>query len=190
MKPLLALMHAIDAFNEKVGVAVSWLTTLLVAVVCFDVFTRYVLNSSLVAVQELEWHLFAVIFLLGAAYTLKHDEHVRVDVLYAGRSRRTKAAIDLAGALLFLLPFCALVVWVSVGFVETSWGVGEGSENPGGLPGRYVLKAMIPAAFVLLGLQGVSLAIRSALIVAGRLPEDGGGDEAGGDDAPAAVEVP
>ncbi|MEO1270974.1 MAG: TRAP transporter small permease subunit [Myxococcota bacterium] len=184
---LITLMNTIDAFTEKIGIAVSWLTTLLVGVVCFDVFTRYVLNSSWVAVQELEWHLFAVIFLLGASYTLKHDDHVRVDVIYSGRSRRTKAAIDLAGALLFLLPFCALVIWASITFVSSSWAVGEGSENPGGLPGRYVLKAMIPTAFVLLGLQGIALAIRSALVLAGRLPVEA---QSSGDVSADAAEVP
>ncbi len=163
---------AIDALNEKVGQGVSWLTTVLVLVVVFDVFTRYVLNASMVAVQELEWHLFAVIFLLGAAYTLKHDKHVRVDVIYARQSPKVKAWINLLGMVLCLLPFCAVVVWASWGFVESSFSVSEGSENPGGLPARSVLKACIPVSFVLLFLQGIAEALRSVLVITGHAPDD------------------
>ena len=171
MRALDAFMRAIDALNEKVGLGVSWMTTALVLVVVFDVLTRYVLNISMVAVQELEWHIFSAIFLLGAAFTLKHDEHVRVDVIYSTRSPRVKAWINLLGCLLCLIPFCALVIWASLDFVQGSFDLGEGSENPGGLPARYVLKACIPVGFVLLLLQGVAEALRSVLTLAGRLPE-------------------
>ena len=91
MQVLRVYIRFVDGLNERVGRAIAWLTAVLVAVVCYDVFTRYLLKNSLVAVQELEWHLFALIFLLGAAYSLKHDQHVRVDVFYsrfsAGRRR-------------------------------------------------------------------------------------------------------
>lgn len=96
-----------------VGYVVSWLTSLMVLVVCYDVFTRYLLKASMVAVQELEWHLFAIVFLIGAAYTLKHDRHVRVDVLYMKFSKKTQAWIDLIGILIFLIPFSILVIWTS-----------------------------------------------------------------------------
>ncbi len=177
MRALEILVRAIEAFNEKVGVGASFLTAALVVVVCADVFTRYALNFSVVAVQELEWHLFSAIFLLGAAWTLKEDKHVRVDVIYQGRSPRTKAWIDLIGAAVFLVPFCALVVWASWSFVEGSWSIGEGSENPGGLPARWLLKACIPAAFVMLGLQGVAMAARSVLLLRGRPLGKAGADE-------------
>lgn len=161
MKTILLVVRLIDSLNERIGHFISWLTTLLVLVVCYDVFTRYVLNISSVAVQELEWHLFAVIFLLGAAYTLKHGGHVRVDVFYTHMSPRGKALIDLCGGLLFLIPFSLLVIWTSHAFVGMSWAVKETSPDPGGLPFRYLLKAMIPSAFVLVLLQGIAQTLRA-----------------------------
>ncbi len=156
---------AVDALNERIGIFAGWLTTVLVLVVCYDVFTRYVLNKSSIAVQELEWHLFAIIFLLGAAYTLKHDRHVRVDVLYINFSAKTKAWINLFGSLVFLIPFSILVIWSSQDFVANSLAMGETSPDPGGLPARYILKACIPIAFFLLLLQGLSAAIRSLFAI-------------------------
>ena len=107
MRLLQTYIRFAEALNERVGTAVSWLTTVLVIVVCYDVFTRYLLKNSLVAVQELQWHLFALIFLIGAAYSLKHDKHVRVDVFYSRFSPRAQAWVNLVGRLLFLLPFVA-----------------------------------------------------------------------------------
>ncbi len=161
-----AYVRFVDGLNERVGSGVSWLTTLLVLVVCYDVFTRYLLKSSIVAVQELEWHLFAVIFLIGAAYTLKHDRHVRVDVIYGRLSPKSRAWVDLAGSVLFLIPFCLLAVWSSKPFVMNAFAVGETSPDPGGLPFRFVLKAAIPAGFLLLALQGLSLALKSLMKIA------------------------
>lgn len=172
MKIIARLVKLIDGFNDKVGYLVSWLTTLMVLVVCFDVVTRYMLNESMVAVQELEWHIFALIFLLGAAYTLKEEGHVRVDVFYSRFSPRKKAVIDFIGCLIFLIPFSILVIWTSKMFVQMSWAVHEGSPNPGGLPARYLLKAAIPAGFVLVLLQGISLTLRSFCTLIGRpLPD-------------------
>ena len=161
MKILRLVVHLIDSLNERIGHFISWLTTVLVLVVCYDVFTRYVLNISSVAVQELEWHLFAVIFLIGAAYTLKHEGHVRVDVFYTHMPPRGKALIDFFGGLIFLIPFSILVIWTSHGFVSMSWAVRETSPDPGGLPYRYLLKGMIPSAFVLVLLQGIAQTIRA-----------------------------
>jgi len=152
-----------DGVNERVGLGVSWLTTVLVAVVCYDVFTRYVLQNSMVAVQELEWHLFAFIFLLGAGYSLKHDKHVRVDVFYTRFSPRLQAWVNLIGSVLFLIPFCVLVAWSSQNFVMNAFRFGETSPDPGGLPARWVLKAAIPVGFFFLLLQGVALAFRSVI---------------------------
>ncbi|TYO98546.1 TRAP-type mannitol/chloroaromatic compound transport system permease small subunit [Geothermobacter ehrlichii] len=168
MNFLIRVVRLIDGLNERVGRFVAWLTTFLVLVVCFDVVTRYLLNESMVAVQELEWHVFAVIFLLGAAYTLKEDGHVRVDVFYSHLTPKKKALIDLVGCLIFLIPFAILVVTTSKAFVQMSWAVHEGSPNPGGLPARYLLKAVIPAGFVLVLLQGIALALRSFLTLVGR----------------------
>ncbi len=113
------------------------------------------------AVQELEWHLFAVMFLIAAAYTLKHDRHVRVDVFYSRFSPRLKAWINLFGSIVFLIPFCLITVWASWNFVLNSFRIGETSPDPGGLPARYVLKAVIPLSFILILLQGISLISQS-----------------------------
>ncbi|MCA9732850.1 MAG: TRAP transporter small permease subunit [Deferribacteres bacterium] len=174
MRFLKKLSTKIDWLNEKIGSGISWLNLLLIAVVCYDVFTRYFLKKSSIAVQEMEWHIFAVIFLLGAAYTLKHDRHVRVDALYNSFSLRTQAWVDFLGSLLFLLPFVVLVIWASTTFVANSFSIGETSPDPGGLPARYLLKACIPLAFVLLLLQGLSMNFRAALI----LWENGGEHDA------------
>ena len=176
MKFLQFLVKRIDALNERVGTVTSWLTTLMVLVVCYDVFTRYFLRSSSVAVQELEWHIFAVIFLIGAAYTLKHEGHVRVDVFYSRLSLRGKAIIDLIGGLVFLIPFSLLVIWTSHSFVSMSYGIQEISPDPGGLPYRWLLKAMIPAGFVLVLLQGIALTIRAFFTVIGKPLDDSGAE--------------
>ncbi|NNM00808.1 MAG: TRAP transporter small permease subunit [Gammaproteobacteria bacterium] len=149
---------AINAMNEWIGRAVAWLLVLMVATVAFDVAMRYLFQSGSVALQELEWHLFGVIFLGGAAYTLKHGDHVSVDVLYASRwlSDRQRLIIDIAGTVLFLLPFSALVVWSSLPFVADAWQAHEHSPDPGGLRYRWLIKAAIPAGFTLLALQGVA----------------------------------
>ena len=143
-----------DGVNERVGAIVSWFTTLLVLTVCLDVFTRYFLRASSVAVQELEWHFFAVIFLLASAWALKNNKHVRVDVLYMNFKPRHQALVNLIGSLLFLLPFAVIAIWSSQYFVLNSFRIGEVSPDPGGLPARYILKAMIPIGFSLILLQG------------------------------------
>jgi TRAP-type mannitol/chloroaromatic compound transport system permease small subunit len=129
--------------------------------VCLDVVTRYVFDASSIAIQELEWHIFSVIFLLGAAYTLKHDRHVRVDVFYHNFSEINKARVNFFGHLLSLIPFAILVIWSSQDFVVNSFNAGEVSGDPGGLPFRYAIKACIPLGFLLILLQSVSLLYKS-----------------------------
>ena len=156
MKRLHACIRFIDALNEKAGRAVSWLTLAMVLLTAGEAVARYAFNTGSVALQELEWHFFALIFLLGAGYTFLHDGHVRVDIFYARLSGRWKRRIDLIGGIAFLLPTCVLVIWTSIHFVAASWRVLEGSGDPGGLPARYILKAAIPIGFFLLALQGFS----------------------------------
>ena len=171
MRVLKAYIRFADRLSERVGGAIAWLTAVLVAVVCYDVFTRYLLKNSSVAVQELQWHLFALIFLIGAAYSLKYDKHVRVDVFYSRFSLRRQAWVNFIGSLLFLIPFCTIVIVSSQTFVVNAFRIGETSPDPGGLPGRWVLKAAIPLGFVLLLLQGLALACRSLLAILGRHEE-------------------
>ncbi len=163
----------IDRVSNWSGKTVSWLTLGLLLITAWDVAMRYIFQAGSVAMQELEWHVFSIIFLLAAGYTFKCDEHVRVDIIYARLGERGKAVVDLAGSLLLLAPFCIVIIYTSSQFVESSWSFGEGSGDPGGLPARYILKSMIPLGFFLLLLQGVSLALKSFLqIIAG-----GRGDE-------------
>ncbi len=171
MRALKVYIRFVDGLNERVGSMVAWLSTALVAVVCYDVFTRYLLKNSLVAVQELQWHLFALIFLIGAAYSLKHDKHVRVDVFYSRFSPRKQAWVNFIGSLLFLVPFCIIVIVCSQTFVANAFRIGETSPDPGGLPARWMLKAAIPLGFVLILLQGLAMACRSLLAILGHNEE-------------------
>ena len=139
----------------------SWLTLILVLVIVIDVTLRYLFNSTSAASFELEWHLFALIFLVGASYTLQEDKHVRVDVFYHRFSERKKAWVNIIGTLFLLLPFCAIAFWESLSFVESSFSVRETSPDPGGLPARYIIKSAIPVGFLLLGLQGISVLMKS-----------------------------
>lgn len=155
--------NRIDRLIERLGSAVSWLSLAMVLLIGWDVMMRYLFQSGSVALQELEWHLFSILFLLGAAYTLKHDGHVRVDILYKSRllSDRSRAWVDMLGSLVFLIPFCLIIIINSATFVESSYTFAESSPDPGGLPYRWLLKAMIPAAFSLLLLQGISMACKN-----------------------------
>lgn len=162
LKILDPIATLIEKISEGAGRLSGWLVVVLVLLVCYDVTMRYLFQAGSVALQELEWHIFALIFLLGAAYTLKYDEHVRVDVFYQARwmSPKRRAVVDLFGCLFMLLPFCWLMIHSSIPFVSQAYGWGEASPDPGGLPYRWLLKAMIPIGFVLLALQGVAMIIR------------------------------
>jgi len=166
-----ALVRWIDRINDRVGRATSWLTAVMVVVTTSDVLLRYAFNTSFVFVQELEWHLFAVLFLMAAGYTHLKGNHVRVDILYTHLSPRRQALVDLVFGLLFLFPTCFLLIKSSLPFVAHSWAVLEGSPDPGGLPARYLLKGVIPVGFILIGLQGISETIKNTYIVLrGKLP--------------------
>ena len=154
-------MMLIDRLVKGIGIGVSWLSLVLVLVIVVDVFLRYVFNETSAASFELEWHLFGAIFLLGAAYTLQNDRHVRVDVFYHRFSEKTKAWVNLVGTLLLLMPFCVVAFWESLSFVSSSFAIKETSPDPGGLPARYLIKSAIPIGFLLLGLQGISLILQS-----------------------------
>lgn len=167
MESLKRLADRIDALNNMVGSVVNWVVVLLVVVVFGDVLMRYLFNWSWVFVQELEWHVFGFIFLLGAGYTLITDNHVRVDIFYQRFNSRQKAWLNLICCLLCLFPGCILVISTSIPFVLTSYAQMEGSPDPGGIPLRFILKSFIPLGFVLFFLQGVSLFIRSLLTIRG-----------------------
>jgi TRAP-type mannitol/chloroaromatic compound transport system permease small subunit len=155
------LARRIDAFQERFGNGVSWLMFGMVAVVFGDVIFRYLFNLSWVFVQELEWHLFGLVYLLAAGYTMLYDEHVRIDIVYAKLSPRTKAALDFVLLFVFFFPSALLILYTTWPFVKHSFAVNEGSPDPGGIPARWAYKAVIIVGFVLLILQGISQAIKN-----------------------------
>jgi len=167
MDALKSLSRWIDEINERIGRLVAWVSLGLVLVIFSDVVMRYLFNTSYVFIQELEWHLFAFIFLIGAGYTLLHDGHVRVDIIYQRLGLKGRAWINLGGVLLFLIPGCVMVMTTSWKFMLNSLLILEGSPDPGGIPWRFIVKGFIPAGFFLLLLQGISLGIHSLLQILG-----------------------
>ncbi|HUP35007.1 MAG TPA: TRAP transporter small permease subunit [Candidatus Limnocylindria bacterium] len=161
------LARKIDAVQERFGRAVSWLTTLMVAVVFTDVVMRYTMRRTYVFTQELEWYLFGAVYLLAAGYTLLHDEHVRVDIVYSRLPPRRQAWFDFILFLVFFFPSCLLVVYTSWPFVRNSWSVWESSPDPGGIPARWALKSVIIIGFVILMVQGVSEIIKRFYVARG-----------------------
>lgn len=159
------LAGRLESLSEISGRLVAWLILALVLLVGYDVTMRYLFQSGSVALQELEWHLFALIFLIGAAYTFKHDDHVRLDLFYHGRfmNNKRRAWVNIFGGLFLLIPFCLLVIISSWPFVQQAFIHAEGSPDPGGLPYRWILKAAIPAGFLILMLQGIADVLKNVL---------------------------
>lgn len=162
---------AIDRLSDLAGRATLWLVGIMVLVGAFNAVARYLgrttgTNLSSNAYLELQWYLFSVVFLLGGAYALRHDAHVRVDLLLGRLGERGRAWIDLAGGLVFLLPFCVFMLVVSWPSVAASWAVRETSPDPGGLP-RYPIKAMILVGFALLLLQGIAEVAKRVAVLRG-----------------------
>jgi len=146
---------------ETTGHASAWLTLLLVLVTFTVVVLRYVFQFGSIAMQESILYLHASVFMLGAAYTLRFEGHVRVDIFYRTFSARHKALVDLLGSLFLLLPVCIFLLWSSWGYVASAWSLREGSGEAGGLPYVYLLKTLIPLSAFLLILQGIGQALAS-----------------------------
>ena len=158
---LKSLSLRLDRIAELVGNAAAWMALALVLVTFTVVMLRYLFQLGWIAMQESILYLHASLFLLGAAYTLKKDGHVRVDIFYRGFSAKRKALVDLLGSLLLLLPVCSFLLWASWDYVTIAWSIHEGSQEAGGLPYVYLLKTLIPVAVLLLILQGISQALSS-----------------------------
>jgi len=157
------IIKIIDQINEMVGKTVSWLTLILVLVVCFEVLRRALFNTVSVWSFELQWHIFALIFLLGAGYALKYDRHVRVDLFYSKFSERDKAWVNFFGSILLLIPWLLVTIYFSFYYAMDAWYIGEGSPDPGGLPARYLIKFAVPFGLSLLLLQAISLTLSSLI---------------------------
>jgi TRAP-type mannitol/chloroaromatic compound transport system permease small subunit len=145
----------IDKIIKYLGYFTAFIVVVLVLLVVYDATARYLFSTGSIALQELEWHLFDVIILLGISYTLRENSHVRVDIFYASYSEKTKAVINIIASLFFILPFSMLIVYVGVEFVQMSFIQHEASSNPGGLEYRFLVKSLLPLAFVFLSLQAI-----------------------------------
>ena len=168
MKTLSIICRWIDGLNEWVGRAAAFAALGLVLVVFTDVVMRYLFHTSFVFIQELEWHLYALVFLIGAGYTLRHDGHVRVDIVYQRLRPSIRAWIDLIGVVVFLIPGCVMVIITSFKFSYVSWSILEGSPDPGGIPFRFLIKGAITVGFSLILIQGASMGIHSLLRILGK----------------------
>ena len=169
--------RALDRLADAVGLAVAWLTLGMVLVTFVVVVLRYAFDTGWIAMQESITYMHALVFMLGAAYTLRRDGHVRVDIFYRRRGPRARALIDLLGGLLLLLPTSIFIFWVSLDYVGSAWAVHEGSREAGGLPGVYLLKTLMLIMPSLLVLQGLADALRNLLVLAGRVHPPGEGGE-------------
>ena len=167
---LKTIVRLIELLNERVGRAVSWLAVLMVFTTFLVAVLRYGFSLGWVWLQESYVWMHGIIFMVAAGYTLLHDGHVRIDLIYGAVSAKTKAWINLLGVLLLLLPMLAAVWWAAYPYVLLSWQRLETSREAGGLPGLFLWKTTLLIFVVLLGLQGIALAIRSLMVLRG-LPE-------------------
>lgn len=158
------LADHLDRFIDRVGRITGWCSFALVCVMAFNVLLRYLFRTGSVAMQEMEWHLMAPICLLGLSYALLHDGHVKVDILYGNFSARVRRLIDFVSMLL-ILTVVAILIYLSLPYVEQSFRIGEKSPDPGGLTHRWILKAMLPLGFLLLFIQSFASMLRAWLAV-------------------------
>lgn len=145
----------------------AFLSLVMLGNVFYDAIMRYFFRSGSIAMQELEWHLFSIVFLCGMAYTLKEDAHVRVDILYDNFSPRWKAIVNIGGVLIFLIPLCALIAEGSIWYVHEAYAQNEISGDPGGLTHRWLIKAIIPTSFVFLMISAAGFVVRNIRIFQG-----------------------
>ncbi len=163
------MIAAIERFIALVGRATAWLSLAIVLLMATNVVLRYLFSYGSVWSQELEWHLLVPLIMFSVAYAFQQGEHVRFDVLYARFSPRTQALVNIVAAAL-CLAISALALWFSVKYVQQAYVIDEQSADPGGLTHRWVLKALIPAGFVLLGLQSVAEIVKGAALWRGAKP--------------------
>lgn len=166
MEPLLRFSHAVDVTNEKIGRICDWLVLWACVVSAANAMVRYAYDISSNSRLELQWYMFAVIVMLGASYTLKKNEHVRVDICYMMMPPRQQLWVDILGIIFFLLPACVIIGWLSWPFFMQSLNTWEGSSNAGGLI-RWPIKLVVPLGFFLLALQGISELIKRVASLAG-----------------------
>ena len=160
-----SLQRGLDRFSDILGKISTALLILLLLNVFYDVIARYFFKSSSIGMQELEWHLFASMFLIGIAYTLKEEGHVRVDILYEKFSPKKQAWVNALGCVFLLLPFTGLIMWFGYDFALESFHLGETSGDPGGLSHRWIIKSMIPLSAFMLALSGLGFLLKNILCI-------------------------
>ena len=158
-----ALIQKLEHISEQTGRAVAWLTLLMVLITFFVVVLRYLFDTGSIALQETVTYLHAFVFMLGAAYTLKHEGHVRVDIFYRKMTPQKQARVDFFGCLLLLIPVCLFITVSSWEYVLTSWSLMEGSQEAGGLPLVYLLKSTMLVMPLLILIQGLAQLLRAWL---------------------------
>ena len=171
MKFLLSVSRLIDAANARLGVIANWLVLLSCLISAGNAFSRYAFSISSNAWLEIQWYMFGALVMLGASYTLKRNEHVRVDIVYTNVSTRRQIGIDIFGTVLFLLPATLILCYLSWPIFYNSWTEGEISANAGGLV-RWPIKIFLPLGFALLSLQGISELIKRIAILTGHMKAD------------------
>ena len=171
MNALLKFSSLIDELNRKLGVLSNWLVLTACVISAGNAMMRYGFNLSSNAWLEIQWYLFGGMVLLGASYTLKMNEHVRVDIFYSRYGERTRLWLDFVGGIVFLLPMTIIIGWLSWPLFVNSYEIGEISQNAGGLL-RWPVKILIPIGFLLLTLQGLSEVIKRGAALTGRLQLD------------------
>ena len=152
------MIRQVEAFIDRVGRATSWLALAIVVLMSINVLLRYLFSTGSVWAQELEWHMLVPLILFGCSYALRHGAHVRVDIVYGRFPARAKQIVDLLSAVL-AVAVSALFIWYSLHYVQQSYVIDERSPDPGGLPHRYLLKALIPIGFTMLLLQSIASAL-------------------------------
>lgn len=165
--PLTGPSAALDGIVARIGKYLSWLWLVLVGVILYSVVSRYVFAHGSVMLEEVQWHIAGLVWLIGLSYTLVVDDHVRVDVFHEKLSLRAQAWIELAGILILLLPFLGIALWESVFYFWSSYLQNEESQAPGGLPARWVLKFCLPLAFFLLVLATISRLLKATALLFG-----------------------
>lgn len=167
----------LDEGLARLSILCGWIACiamiLMAANVFFDVVARYVFNDVSIGMQEMEWHLYSVVFLFGIPYALRTDGHVRVDVFYARWSNKAKAWINLVGAFIFVLPFAYLIGTYGYDFALDSYNMGEGSGDPGGLPHRWIIKSVIPLTAIFTAIAGLNMATFAVRVMSGEKEYEG-----------------
>ncbi len=159
------IANLLDGFCRLTGKLFSWFLVILILEIAVNVTLRYTLNITSVLSYELEWHLFASVFLLATGWALTEDRHVRVDVFYQKFKPKTQAWINIIGTTVLLIPFCLVAISESLSFVISSYQINESSPDPGGLPFRWIIKSTIPLGFFFLLMAGISQLIQQGQII-------------------------